>query len=327
MMEARFRPLIPGIAFRTGWSSSAFLLYAGAYVIVGSVVSLLVALGGEGYGQLALVGWSAFAFLVLAFIALGLSRAGEDVPAGLFAVLALIVFGFWVGFTESWLDLWPQDTESFVPEDFEIGIPLLSILVVAAGLLAIRVFAFPLLMLPIAVTAWYGLAYVVISALPGSQGNDAQALVALLVGLGLVVAGIVLDRSARPAYALWLHVVGGVAVMGGMIALRDEAWKWALVALVSVGFVLVGEALRRSSYTVVGAFGFMTAGAYFVEKWFAAPPEFLSFPFSVFFFAFSFEEESRWSGGLATAFLGAVLFLGGIALARGWRPRRRSAAP
>jgi hypothetical protein len=324
-MAARARPLIPGVAYRTGWSSSAFLLYAGAYVIVVSVVAVLTELAGD-YGQPALVAWSALALFVLASIAFGLLRADEQVPAGLFAALALVVFSVWVGVTEEWLGLWPDDTDSFVPEDFAVGIPLLSIVVVAAGLAAIRLFAFPLLVLPTAAIAWYGLVYVLVSALPGSPGNDVQALVALLVGLGFVGAGLVLDRSARPAYAFWLHVVGGVAVMGGMFALRDEAWKWALLGLASLGFVPAGEYLRRSSYTVLGAFGFLTAGMYFIEKWLAGPPEFLFFPVS-FFFGFGFDEATGSAAALATAGLGLGLFLGGLTLMRGWRLPRRSSSP
>src|SRR5687768_10663506 len=111
-MAVRVRRLIPDVVFRTGWSSGAFLLYIGAYVIV---ASLLAALATSDEGQAALVGWSALATLIVGGAALAVLRAGEVVPAGLLSVLAVVVFGVWVGLTESWIGWWPDDTESFVP--------------------------------------------------------------------------------------------------------------------------------------------------------------------------------------------------------------------
>jgi hypothetical protein len=329
-MAGRLRPLIPDIAFRTGWSSSAFLLYAGAYVIAASVVSLAAGLGDRSdVGDLKLVLFTGLLVILLAIVANALRRTGDRVPAGLFAVIALVMFGIWVGVTESWLGLWPDDTESFVPSDFEVGTPLLTILLVAAGLGEIQLFRFPLLVLPTAVAAWYGLVYLIVSAIPGSPEEDAHGMVALLVGLALVAAGIALDRLDRRPYAFWLHVVGGLAVLGGLVAmLHEDAWEWVLVGLVSVGYVVAAEVLGRSSYTVLGAGGFVFAGTYLIDKWLSSPPDFLLFPFPLaFFYLEAGGGGDGWSGATATAVLGGLLFVGGLGLERGWWLRRRSAAP
>lgn len=327
-MVTPLRPLIPDVAFRAGWSSSAFLLYAGAYLIAASVISMVADLSDRrDIGELKLVAYSGLLVVLMVVVANALRRTGDRVPAGLFAVIGLILFGVWVGLTESWLGIWPDDTESFVPSDFELGIPLLAVFLVAAGLGAIQLFRVPLLVLPIAVAAWYVLVYVVLSAFPGSPGEDAQGLVALVVGLLTVATGVSLDRMDRRLYAFWLHVVGGAAVMGGLIpVLGDSSWGMALFALIAVAFVVAAEVFGRSSYTVLGAVGFIYAGTYFIDKWFSSPPEILFFPFTFFFFGFFEGGEDQWSGALASAFLGFIVFEAGFVLHRGWL-RGRTAAP
>ena len=81
---------------RARWSSSSFLLYAGAFVVLVAAVALLSWLASE-HSDGAFFGWSALVFFVIAVVAIGFEAAGERVTAGLFAFVSLVMFSIWVG--------------------------------------------------------------------------------------------------------------------------------------------------------------------------------------------------------------------------------------
>jgi hypothetical protein len=320
---ARLRALIPATAFRAGWSSSAFLFYAGTTVVVIALLFLIEAGNGEG-DDFGLFGWATLALAATALTAAFLLRAGHAVLAGLAAFVGLIVFGVWVGAFLDWIGLLPEDREGLFAE-FEGGFLVLEALVVAAGIFALRVFRFPLLVLPVAAVLWYGLVDN-LSAL-FSAGVEGQSLLSALVGLLLVAGGIWIDRSGRAPYGFWLHVVGGLAIGGGLLELLDHgAWRWILLGLAALAFIAAAQVLARSSYAVIGAIGVLIVGGHFIEEWFSIPP-----PFPYFFFPFYFlfgedgGDSPEWEGFLAYIALGLILVALGLILERGL-PRRRPAA-
>jgi MFS family permease len=324
---ARVRALIPATAFRAGWSSTAFLFYFGTTVVVIALLFLIEAGNGEG-DDFDLFGWATLALAATALTAAFLRRAGHSVLAGLAAFVGLIVFGVWVGAFLDWIGLLPDERESTFArstDDFDGGILLLEVLIVAAGILALCVFRFPLLVLPVAVVLWYGLVDN-LSAL-FSAGTDGQSFLSALVGLLLVTAGVWLDRAGRAPHGLWLHVVGGLAIGVGLLELLDHGtWRWVLLGLVALAFIAAAQALARSSYAVIGAIGILTVGGHFIEEWFSIPA-----PFPYFFFPFYFFYSEgdgngpEWEGFLAYVVLGLILVALGLVLERGL-PRRRPAA-
>jgi hypothetical protein len=181
---------------------------------------------------------------------------------------------------------------------------------------AVRIFRFPLLMLPVALVAWYGLVDNVL-VLIGVTSDDAEA-VAIAIGLLLVAVAVWLDRSDRAPYAFWPHVVGSVAAGGGILELLgDDDWAWALGGLISLVYIALARAFRRSSYTVIGALGVLAVGTYFIEKWYSS----ISLPF---FFESEGSSEPAWKAALGYIVLGLVLVVLGLLVDRGTRlgPRR-----
>ncbi len=313
------RAWIPERAFFAIWSSSAFLFYLGTLVVLSATLWLLESLNGPG-SDLGLVGWASLALAALVAVALLLRRAEMPILAGLAAVAGLIVFAVWVGAVEDWFGFAPEESGSFFQREFEAPLLVIEALIVAAGLAAVRVFRFPLLMLPVALVTWYGLVDNV-SLLAGDPTDDTHAVFAIVFGLLLVAAGVWLDRTDRAPYALWPHVVGSVAAGGGILELLgSDDWAWALGGLISLVYIASARVFVRSSYAVIGAIGILAVGTYFIEKWYS----FISIPF---FFEGEGSSEATWKGPLGYILLGLVLVVLGLLVDRGTRYRARRVSP
>ena len=307
------RGWIPERAFFAIWSSSAFLFYLGTVVALFAVLWLLGSLNGPD-SDLGLVGWATLALAALVGVAEWLRRAELPILAGLAAFAGLIVFGAWVGSVVDWLGFGTGNSESFFQPEFEPSLLVIEALIVAVGLAAVRLFRFPLLMLPVALVTWYGLVDN-ISLLTGDPDDDAHAVVAIVVGLLLVAAAVWLDRTDRAPYAFWPHVVGSVAVGGGILELLgNDDWAWALGGLISLGYIAAARAFGRSNYAVIGAIGVLAVGTYFIEQWYS----FISIPF---FFEGEGSDEATWKGPLGYILLGLLLVVLGLLVNRGTRAR------
>ena len=322
MTAARSRSWIPESAFFAIWSSSAFLFYLGAFVILFSSIWLLDSLDGSGH-DFGLVAWATLMLVAFGAAALLLRRAGMTILAGLAAFIGLFVFSAWVGSTLDWAGLRPEGNDNFFHTDFELAYLVLEVLTAAAGLWALRVFRFPLLVLPVASILLYGFVDNV-SLLTSDPGNEAHAVVSVVAGLLLVAGGIWLDREGRDPYAFWLHVVGGLTVGGGILELlgngdlfENSDWAWALGGLISLAYIAAARLLARSSYAVIGAIGVLAVGTYFIEKWYS----FISVPF---LFEGSGGDEARWKAAVSYIVLGVVLVALGVLIDRGNRYRRRA---
>lgn len=319
MTATQTRGWIPDRAFFAIWSSSAFLFYLGTLVVLAAVLWLLESLNGPG-SDLGLVGWTTLALAALLAVAGRLRRAEMPILAGLAAFAGLIVFAVWVGSILDWLGFAPEESGSFFQREFEAPLLVIEGSIVAAGLAAVRVFRFPLLMLPVALVAWYGLVDNV-SLLVGSPGDDAHAVFAIIFGLLLVAAGLWLDRTDRAPYAFWPHVVGSVAAGGGILELLgSDDWAWALGGLIALVYIAAARVFGRSSYAVIGAIGVLAVGTYFIEQWYS----FISIPF---FFEGDGSSEATWKGPLGYIGLGLVLVVLGLLVDRGTRYRALRVSP
>jgi hypothetical protein len=112
-----------------------------------------------------------------------------------------------------------------------------------------------------------------------------------------------------------------LAIGGGLLwFFHDSNFDWILIGIAALFYIGLGDRLVRSSWVVLGAFGFLLAANYFADKW----SDSSSFPFAfVFGFDGSGSDGRPWAGPLTFAIVG--LFFIGIALflAR----RRRDAIP
>jgi hypothetical protein len=242
--------LLPADALRPRWSSESALVYIGAIVALFATTSLLGILGDD-HGNAALVGFSALATAVAVVLALALAQARRPVAAGVLATVAVFFFALFVGSLETLIGILDEDAGS---DDWQPGFLLLELLTIGAALVALRRFRAPLLVLPIALT--FAIALIDLGA---------EEYMAILAGLILVAAGHAADRAGRQPYAMWLHVVGGAAFGGGVLALIDGDAGWILVGLLSLVYVVGAYAFGRSSYAVLGAIGILATTTYFIQ--------------------------------------------------------------
>jgi hypothetical protein len=238
---------------RARWSSSSFLVYAGAFVVLASAIGLLSTLSDD-YSEGALFGWSALVLGVAAAAAAAFEARGQELAAGLFAFVTVGVFAVFAG---SFLDLIGLLDEGPF-EGFDIGTLLLYLVTMIAALVLLGRFHFPLLVLVAAVAGWFFVVDLV------SNGGNWTAIVAIFVGLCYLLAGAVADRW----YGFWLHMVAGLSIGGGFLYLwHDADWEWILIGLIALLYLLMAGGLERSSYAVLGAIGLFLAWSHFVEEW------------------------------------------------------------
>ncbi len=293
---------------RARWSSSSFLLYAGAFVVLVAAVALLSWLASE-HSDGAFFGWSALVFFVIAVVAIGFEAAGERVTAGLFAFVSLVMFSIWVGSFEDLIGILDADDGPF--EGFRWGLLLFDLVIITASLILLARFRFPLLVLPAVFMSWFFLVDLV------SGGGNWSAVVSIIVGFFLMLVGAGADRT----YGFWVQFVAALAMGGGFIYLwHGSTWEWILIGLIALVFFLLAGGLDRSIYAVLGAIGLFGAWTYFVQKWTDAEVSTpIDGPLTP---GFSTEsgESNVWGAALLYALFGLALVAIGL-----WLERRRPA--
>ena len=164
-------------------------------------------------------------------------------------------------------------------------------------------------MLAVAIVAWYFVTDVL------SSGGNWSAWVSLLFGLFLLPTALVANR----VYGFWLHVVSGLTIGGALLFFWHETdWNFILLGLVGLVYILFGSAIRRSSWTVLGALGLLLTTIHFIDKWFGAVD-----PITLFF-GFGGQPKHDWARPLGFIVLGFVYVALGILL---HRREREPAAP
>jgi hypothetical protein len=293
---------------RARWSSSSFLLYAGAFVVLFAGVGLLSWLASE-HSDGAFFGWSALVFFVLAVIAIGFEAAGERVTAGLFAFVSLIMFSVFIGSFEDLIGILDAGDGAF--EGFRWGLLLFDLVIIAASLILLARFRFPLLVLPAVFLSWFFLVDLV------SGGGDWSAIVSIIVGFFLMLVGAGVDRI----YGFWVHFVAALAIGGGFIYLwHGSTWEWILIGLIALIFFLLAGGLDRSIYSVLGAIGLFLAWTYFVERWTDTQVEPSLYEGITPGISSDGGEPSIWGATMLYALFGLVLVAIGL-----WLERRKPA--
>jgi hypothetical protein len=242
--------LLPADALRPRWSSDSALVYIGGIVALFATTSLLGILG-EDHGDAALAGFAALATGAALALALALQQAGRPVAAGVLATLAVVFFAVFAGALEATVGI----LDDVGANDWQFGRLLLELLTIAAALVALRHFRAPLLLLPVALVFWFALVDI------GAH----EEVMSIIAGLVLVAKGYAVDRAAREPFGFWLHLVGGLAFGGGVLALVHGNAGWILVGLLSIAYVAGAHAFGRSSYAVLGAIGILATTTHFIQ--------------------------------------------------------------
>lgn len=302
---------------RAPWSSASFLVYLGGLTILFATVSLLT-VQATTHGSAGLVLWALLIYAAVTGLALLARATGHLVTAGLFATSSVVAFVVLLGTLENWFGWFPNPDQGPF-EGFHFWLLVLELAALVASAAALRSFRFPLLVLFVAVSAWFFVTDLI------SNGGDWSIIVTIAVGVVLLFAGIAVDGGPSRPFGFWLHVAAGVAIGGGLIwFLHDSMLDWIVIGVVGLIYVLLGDRLARSSWVVLGAWGMFQTASYFADKWSDVSEFFYPYFFVVPLFVAGDNygpHRHNWIGPLIFALTGLVFI--GIAL---WMARRRPGA-
>lgn len=244
------------------WATWSFLLYAGGFT------ALSAALGWLSYtsstsGTMGYAAWALAVFVALAAVAEGLRRRGHPVAAGVFAFVAVVGFVAFVGALWTWFRWGSYGSASF--GGFQLSRIAVEALWLAATLVALARFRFPLLVAQLALATWL----IVTDLISG--GGDWSAVVTLLVGFCFLGAALLVDLGSTRPYGFWLHVAAGVLIGGSLIFLMHHGTvEWALIAVAAVVYIELADLFGRSSWAVLGTIGLLIAAAELTFTWTSA---------------------------------------------------------
>jgi hypothetical protein len=237
------------------WTNSSFLLYLGAFVVLGAASAAYAYLSTQ-YGHAALVGWTLLMLAILAFLAVALRRRGPWIAGGLFAYLTVAAFGTFLAALFTWWGWGGAQQNLF--DGWHWVAWLLVVLVLIAASAALALYRFPLLVFTIAILAWYLVTDIV------SGGGSWSAVVTLFFGAFYFVVALVSNR----VYGFWVHVASGLLVAGPLVYWwHTSTLDWWLLFVSGVVFISIGRAARRSSWTVIGSLLMIAAAVHFSIDW------------------------------------------------------------
>jgi hypothetical protein len=301
------------------WSSASFLVYLGGLTVFGATGSLLTVQAVE-HGAGGLVFWAVLVLAVLSALAFWFRGTGHFVTAGLLALSSVAAFVTAFGALLDWFGWLPSIADGF--RGFHFWLLVLELATVAAAAVALSIFRFPLLVFVVAGSAWYFTTDLL------SGGGNWSAFVTLAIGLVLLGVATTVDGGPSRPYGFWLHVVSGLTIGSALLWFFHEGnFDWILIAIAALLYISLGDRLMRSSWVVLGAWGFLQSADHFAGKWSDVGS---SFPFYFpFRFVFGFEttgnDEDRhpWAAPFTFAVVGFVFIGIALYLAR----RRRDAIP
>jgi hypothetical protein len=241
------------------WSPWSFLLYAGgltALLAAGFLLAYFSDKHGPGvYTLLALL-----VFVLFAFIARSLGRDGEHpIAAGLFAFSSVLLFAAFVYALYSWFGWIHRSDGAF--EGFDLARLTFVLFALIAGLVALKQFHFPLIVLLVVLLAWYFATDLI------SGGGNWSAVVTFVIGLAFLSIARILDLGPSRPYGMWVHVAAGLMLGGSLLwFFHSGSFRWALIALAGVLFTRLGEAYGRASWAVLGTIGILMAASYYSLK-------------------------------------------------------------
>jgi len=237
------------------WASWTFLLYAGGLTILGASLAALSSLADD-HGDAAFVGYSLLFFVAAWAVAALLRRdGGHPIAAGVTAVIAVALFAGFVGALYTWAG-WLDDGPAL--RGFDLARLTLTLLTLAAALVALSLFRFPLLVLVVVLTVWFFVTDLL------SGGGNWSATVTFLVGIVFLAVAASLDVGARHPYAFWLHAGAGLTIGGSLVyLLHDGDFEWALIAIAGLLYVALASRFGRSSWAVLGAIGILLSAAHY----------------------------------------------------------------
>lgn len=249
------------------------LYYLGGLLAI-SAASLFATLAVEALGMRALLVLT----VIYAACAIGAAAWFEKrallVPASLFATLAIALTPLAVFALQHVLGFWADGSNAQHYRDYHMWIDwrwiIMELSTLLTGVLMLRRFSYPFLVLPIAVTLWYfGM-----DILPAlfMQTNEAGAdwfngetfelrkKITLAYGLLMLLLAFYVDLRSRhdKDFAYWLYLFGLLTFWGTLSSMGSGQLSGKLIYLaLNFGLVFTGAVLTRRVFAVFGGIGIM----------------------------------------------------------------------
>jgi hypothetical protein len=246
------------------------LYYLGGMLAIGAA-SLFATLAVEALGMGALLGLSLLYALFVVMLAAQLEKRGFDVPAGIFATLAVALVPLAVYALQHVLGFWADGVRAEHYRDFHRWIDwrwlLMELATVEAGVALLRRFRYPFLVMPIAVSLWY-MGMDIVPALvmqAGDSGDwfggaawELRKTISLVFGMVMLLLAFLVDLRSRQGrdYAYWLYLFGLLTFCGAVSMMGSGRLSGKLAYLaIHFGLVFVGAVLGRRMFAVFAGIG------------------------------------------------------------------------
>lgn len=244
------------------------LYYLGGMLAI-SAVSVFTTLAVDALGMGVLFVLALLYALCAVLAAAQFEKRGFGIPAGIFAALAVVLVPLAVFALQHMLGMWNESAATAHYRDFHRVVDwrwlAMEVATIAAGVLLLRRFRYPFLVMPVAVTLWY-MGMDIIPALLAQPQDDwfsgaawhARKIISLLFGLGMVMLAFAVDLRHRRGkdYAFWLYLFGLLTFCGALSLLGSGALAGKLVYLaIHVALVFVGALLARRTFAAFGGIG------------------------------------------------------------------------
>lgn len=268
-----------------GFRFTHVLYYFGGLIAIGAM-TLFMTLGWERFG-----GWGLFC-IALAYAGVGLwltehllnhRQPPLPIPGGIAAVFVVALTPLAVYALQVALGWW---SEGRFLREYRLNIDwrwlFMELATLVTGALLLWRYRRPFLVMPIAVTLWYMSMDLTPLLLGEAHPSwDQRAQVSLWFGLLIVLLAIRVDLRSRPEtdYAFWLYLFGALAFWGGLSCIStDSEWSRFLYLCINLVMIVLGVALSRRVFTVLGALGTAAYLSYLAHDVFR---DSLVFPFAL----------------------------------------------
>ena len=235
------------------WTSASFLVYTGGLTVLLGGLAAIGYLSAQYSGGGARTAWAFLILFVLWLIAEAFRRVGRWLAAGIFAFTSVLAWGYFVGSAWDWFG-WLNGWNSPF-QGWSLAHLSLVFLILVAALIDRRRWRFPFIGVISAVAGWFFVTDFI------SNGGWWTYVVTLVIGLAYLLAGSI---SGRPS-AFWLHFVSGLLIGVPILHwFHTSDFDFAVVLVVSLLFVLIAHATKRSSWAVFGTIGFFAATIHYI---------------------------------------------------------------
>jgi hypothetical protein len=234
------------------------LYYVGGMIAIGAM-SLFMNLGWESFGGFGIVCISISYALIGLLLANRFQKNGHAIPAGICATFAVVLTPLAIYGLQQAIGVWPDDTQY---RDYHRYIKwhwlYMELGTLATGIIIAKIYKYPFLIMPIAVTLWYLSMDLAVMLMGERPEYELRAMISMYFGLLMIALAFWVDIRARNTadYSFWLYIFGVMAFWGGMSWQHsDSEFSKFIYFTINLLMMGVGVLVVRRVFVVFGAIG------------------------------------------------------------------------